>query len=440
MKRLIIVLSLFLTNCSFDNKTGIWKNNEKIDVSIEDRFKDFKILYSEEKTFNSIVTPPRNYKIELNPIKKALLWTEEFYQESNKYENFSFLGKNELIFKSKKLTKYNTKDKILFDGESIIFSDVKGNIIIFSLDRNQIIYKYNFYKKKFKKVKKNINIIIENNIIYAGDNLGYIYALNYKTDKLLWAKNLKVPFRSNMKLSGDHIILADQDNILYIFNKFNGQKIRFIPTEEITLKNSFINSLASNNNFVFYLNTYGSLYSISRKNFNINWFINLHQSLVTSPSNLFYSHPLQIHEDKVIVSTKPHLFVINAINGSTIHKKPITSILKPAISGEHIFLVTKDNLLVCMNLKSGKIIYSINISQEIGVFLNTKNKSISVKFLSIINNNLFLFLNNSYVVQFNTIGSINKIVKLPNKMSSNPIFVKDSILYFNNKNKLVVVD
>ena len=43
-------------------------------------------------------------KIELNPIKKALLWTEEFYQESNKYENFSFLGKNELIFKSKKLT------------------------------------------------------------------------------------------------------------------------------------------------------------------------------------------------------------------------------------------------------------------------------------------------------------------------------------------------
>ena len=73
MKRLIIVLSLFLTNCSFDNKTGIWKNNEKMDVSIEDRFKDFKILYSEEKTFNSIVTPPRNYKIELNPIKKSTI-------------------------------------------------------------------------------------------------------------------------------------------------------------------------------------------------------------------------------------------------------------------------------------------------------------------------------------------------------------------------------
>ena len=51
MKRFLIILILLLPNCSFDNKTGIWKNNEQTDIVVEDRrFKDFKTLSSEKKT------------------------------------------------------------------------------------------------------------------------------------------------------------------------------------------------------------------------------------------------------------------------------------------------------------------------------------------------------------------------------------------------------
>ena len=60
--------------------------------------------------------------------------------------------------------------------------------------------KFNFYKKKYKKIKKKLNFIIENGIIYVSDNIGYLYAFNYKTKKFLWAKNYKIPFRSNIKL------------------------------------------------------------------------------------------------------------------------------------------------------------------------------------------------------------------------------------------------
>ena len=115
----------------------------------------------------------------------------------------------------------------------------------------KIILKFNFYKNKFKKLKKSINILIENNILYVSDNLGYLYAINYNEGKLLWAQNFKIPFRSNIKIVENKIITADQDNTLYILNKLNGTQIKFIPTEGTTIKNNFVNSLASKSNSIF---------------------------------------------------------------------------------------------------------------------------------------------------------------------------------------------
>ena len=90
---------------------------------------------------------------------------------------------------------------------------------MYSVEKQIIIYEFNFYKKKFKKIKKNLNFVIEKNTVYISDNIGYLYALNYETQKIIWAKNFRTPFRSNIKISGDLIILADQNNFLYFINK-----------------------------------------------------------------------------------------------------------------------------------------------------------------------------------------------------------------------------
>ena len=441
MKKLILIIFIFISShCSFDNKSGIWKNSNTVDLKKTDRFKDFETLYTKEKSFNKVIAPNKNLNLVLDPIKITKQWLDEFYQESNNFENFEYENLNEIIFKSKKINRYTVKDKILFDGENIISTDNKGNIVIYSVDKKEITYKYNFYKKKFKKIKKNLNIIIEENIIYASDNLGYFYALNYKNEKLLWAKNFKIPFRSNIKIFGNKIITADQDNILHILNKFNGVQLKFIPTEETIIKSDFINSLALYKDTLIYLNTFGSLYSINAQNLKINWFANFKQSLDLNTANLFYSNPIVIFKDKIIVSTDPYLYLININNGSIIFKTSITSIVKPVISGKNLFIITKDNLLVCININTGKIIYSLNIAKEIADFLDTKNKSISIKSLSLANNNLLIFLDNSYLVAFNKNGKIEKIEKLKNKLGTFPIFINKSILFLNKKNKLIVLN
>ncbi len=441
MKKLILVIFIFITShCSFDNKSGIWKDNNTIDVKKTDRFKDFETLYTEQKTFNKIILPDENLNLLLDSVKTTKEWNDEFYNNSNNFDNFSYENLNEIIFSSKKLSKYLIKDKILYDGQNIIASDNNGNIIVYSIEKKQVIYKYNFYKKKFKKIKKSLYLIIEKNIIYVSDNLGYLYALNYKNRKLLWAKNFKIPFRSNIKISGNKIITADQNNVLHIVNKLNGVQLKFLPTEETTIKSDFINSLAINKDTLIFLNTFGSLYSINLQNLEINWFVNFKQSLDINTTNLFYSNPVLIFNDKIVISTDPYLYLLNINNGSIIFRTAITSIIKPIISGKYLFIITKDNLLVCIKINSGQIAYSLNIAEEIANFFDTKTKSISIKSLSLANNKLLIFLKNSYLVQFSKNGKIEKIEKAKSKFESFPIFIDESVLYMNKNNKLIVLN
>ena len=246
--------------------------------------------------------------------------------------------------------------------------------------------------------------------------MGYLYALNYAKQKVIWAHDYKIPFRSNIKIINDKILLADQNNSLLLINKFNGEKIKKIPTEETVLKSDFINFIEDESSFFYFLNTYGSLYKLSEKKNKINWFINLNQSTSLNSSNIFFSNSLILHMNKIIISTDPYLYILNKSNGSIVLKKNITSIIKPIVSGQNLFLITKDNLLVCINIVTGEILYSVEINQEIANFLETKKRSIYINSLSLINNNLYIFLENSYVVKFSVNGQINDTMKLKSKI------------------------
>ena len=113
----------------------------------------------------------------------------------------------------------------------MFFSDSKGNIGVFSLNENKLIFKYNFYKKKFKKFKKEIKLIVKENIIIAVDNFGYIYSIDYKKNKIIWAKNFLIPFRSNLKII---------DDTLFDTNVINNHILKDIDDDKFNLKLNII--------------------------------------------------------------------------------------------------------------------------------------------------------------------------------------------------------
>ena len=152
----IILILIFISACSFDNKSGIWKNTNEVSKIDDDVFKDFKTLKIKNKIFEDTIQIPSNFKFNISKPFNNSNWNDIFYNKSNNLDHFTYENKNELLFKSKKISSNEIDNFILFKNENIISSDLKGNIIIFSLAEKKVIYKFNFYKKKFKKLKKKI--------------------------------------------------------------------------------------------------------------------------------------------------------------------------------------------------------------------------------------------------------------------------------------------
>ena len=50
-----------------------------------------------------------------------------------------------------------------------------------------------------------------------------------------------------------------------------------------------------------------------------------------------------------------------------------------------------------------------------------------------------ILLKNSYFLEFNINGNLEGVFKLKNKINSNLIFLDNSILYLDHKNKIVII-
>ena len=438
----VSIILIFFQNCSFDNKTGIWKNENNASNKDKNLFEEFEKLSTTYENFDKIIKLSKDIKLKQTKAIDNFEWNDIFYNKTNNFKNYKYNDQNKLLFKSKKITKYKVNDHLLFSNNNLIANDQKGNLIVFSINENKIISKFNFYKKKYKKTKKFLNYIVENNIIYVSDNIGFLYAFDYKKNKIIWAKNYKVPFRSNLKISDNKLMAVSQNNNLYFYDKETGDVLSSIPTEETIVQNKFINnlSLSNNNQILTFLNTYGSLYGIENKSMRVKWVLNLNPSVDLNPSNLFNGNQILVNNDNIIASSDQSTYVINIINGSIIYKKNFAANIKPIINNKYLFALTNNDLLIAMDLDNGNIIYSYDINQKISEFLDVKKKKAKFKNMMMVNNKILIFLKNSYILIFNVNGELEDVRKLPSKLNTFPMVINSSILYLDYKNKISVID
>ena len=441
--RVYYFLIIFLVSgCSFDNKSGIWNNENIISTNSKKAQGEFVELNELLKIeiFNKTIDLNNEFKFNLSSPVNNFEWRDYFYKNSNNFDNFKYSKLDNEIFKSKKLSRKKSEGFAIFENNKFIFSNQEGDIILFLVSENRILNKFNFYKK-FKNLKKKLNLIIENNIIYVSDNLGYLYAYDSKLNKILWAKNYKIPFRSNMKVDNNNIYTSNQNNDFLIIEKNSGEVLKKIPTEENNIQNIFINNIAlDEKNFLFFLNSYGSLYSIDTNTLQVRWFINLNQSLNSNYLNNFLSSEIVYHKKKIIISTNYYTYIINSENGFIISKLNFSSKVKPIINNNYLFLVTKNNFLIAFDLINLKILYSYNIDDQVAKKLKIKKKKISLKDLLLVNDDLLILLNNSYILYFDIRGKLKVIKKLNASMNTKPIFVDNAMLYLDNKNKLRILN
>ena len=132
----IIFFYLSITSCSFDNKTGIWKDAsnfpvEKKDViSIDQNNKSnrYEDIFIKTKLFNEEKKSRDNSVLKLALPIKIENWTEKYASLTNNISNFFYEEKRILLSKSPKLSKTSLNKDILFYKNNLITYDDKGKI------------------------------------------------------------------------------------------------------------------------------------------------------------------------------------------------------------------------------------------------------------------------------------------------------------------------
>ena len=62
-------------------------------------------------------------------------------------------------------------------------------------------------------------------------------------------------------------------------------------------------------------------------------------------------------------------------------------------------------------MSNGKIFYSLDINQEIANYLKSKKREVQIKNMMLVNNEIFIFLKNSFILKFDLNGNLKEIEK-----------------------------
>ena len=143
MIKYFLIFFIFLNNCSFSDRAGIWSQNESLQSSnskIETLFKKQQITKDEFNTNFLIQTP-----------LKLINNQQEFGANSSGFLNKNLDFKKISRYKFSKIDNFDFFDPTLvFYNNDLVFFDKKGSILRFD-DNSKIIWKKNYYTKVEKK-------------------------------------------------------------------------------------------------------------------------------------------------------------------------------------------------------------------------------------------------------------------------------------------------
>ena len=434
MNRTIVLflIILLITNCSLDNKSGIWTKSEKIKVEkkliINELFKKEESL---NKEFNS------NVKIKL----KSYLSNNSFLNNlSNNNGRVNYNGN----LKSLSKFKYSTIDnfdelepEIVFEGNNIIFFDNKGSLLKFD-QFSKLIWKKNYYKKTEKKQNPILSFANNQKTLVIVDNFAKYYAINIKTGELLWSKRNSAPFNSQIKIYKDKFFVTDFDNILKCFSIKDGKELWNVKTETTFIKSQKKLSLVILSGKVYFNNSIGDISAVDISSGNLIWQTPTQSSSIYENAFLLKTSDLVANDESILLSNnKNEFFSINANTGVLNWKQKINSNLRPTIVDNLVFTVTMEGFLVVVENSTGNIIRITNVFDR---FKKKKKSKIKPVGLIVGASNIYLTTDNGRLIIIDILsGKSSLILKIDNGKISRP-FILNKNLFIVKDNAIIKLD
>ena len=167
---IILILLIFISNCSLDTKSGIWTKKQKIIT--EEKEKNIKNLFKKDGVLEKELNP--SLKIELEGRLTKDSFTDN---QNNNNGRLDYDGNLKSIskFKFSKIKNFNLLEpEILAINNNLIFHDNTGTLIKFDTT-SKVIWKKNYYSKSEKKSKPILFFNNNNSTLIVADNLSKYY-------------------------------------------------------------------------------------------------------------------------------------------------------------------------------------------------------------------------------------------------------------------------
>ena len=436
---IFFLLSFFLTNCSFDNKTGLWKGLEDerrraLELERLQNRELVKIYSSEAKTLEEIKATK---SIKLSSPKTNSKWLMPDLNEQN-FKGNLFLSGIDNIFLKKNIGKDKFKiSKVMVSPiiteNAIILSDDVGTI--YNISKNgKINWKKNIYKKLYKKIYKNLSFISYNGIIYVSDNIGFVYAIRSDNGEIVWIKNFEIPFKSKIKIYDKKIFLINQDNRILCLETADGTKIWDIRSISSFIKTqNFLPVSISKDGFLVTLVSSGDLVKSNISNGKIYWSLNAIASSFAHDTDFFNSSNIVLVEDEVIFLASGSIYSFNFSNGYLNWKQDVESNNTPIIDGQYIFLVSNDGFFVCLERKNGNIIWSTNILK----ILKEKKRETKISGFVMGSGKIYATTLNGFLITSSaTSGDVESYKKIGDTITAPPIISEGSLYLLTENSKI----
>jgi len=180
------------------------------------------------------------------------------------------------------------------------------------------------------------------------------------------------------------------------------------------------------------------LYSINYVNQKINWVLNFKNFSLVNDTSLFISFPIIIKNENLIVSTEQSILSYNHLSATRNWALPVEPVIKPIITQNYTYVITKNNLLICINNLSGEIIWSRNLFKEIKS-KRSINKIGKFYDFKIVNNHINIYSNEGYLLSYdNTDGRLLDFKKISrNGINSKVFFINELMFLIDGNNRLL---
>lgn len=417
-KYILFILFFFLSNCSFDTKSGIWTEEKKIEKLAKNVSKilEKKSVRKNEFNPNLIIDIEKNFSNKSNKLLNNLA-IKDFNKDVNKLSKFKF---------SKIENFDHFEPELIFDGKNFIFFDDKGNLIKFD-DNFKIVWKKNFYSKQEKKQKPILTLSSINKILIVFDNISKFYAVNIDTGNLIWSQTNENPFNSQIKIDNNKIYSIDMNNILRCISLLDGSEIWKFKSENIFLKSPKRNSIIIKDKRVYLNNSVGDIVAINAENGTLLWQTPTQKSIIYENAfDLILSDLVAEGEDLIFSNNRNEFYSLSLSNGLINWKQEINSSVRPIFYKNLIFSISNEGYFFVIERMTGNI---VRITDVFNVFKPKKRESIEPIGFVLSYDKMFLSTNKGRLLTINIAsGKTESLSKIDKHRISKPFVFNKKIL------------